>query len=127
MLMPAAVLVVVILGGIAVDSAVVFTAQRELVSAAQAAANDAVAYGIDEGAFRAVAATSLTPLVSNRPSRTRSPCAGSTQRHRWYRQDNRIVVELEEDVAPVFARAIPVARRRTVVRARAAAALVDQG
>jgi hypothetical protein len=127
MLMPAAVLVVVILGGIAVDSAVVFTAQRELVSAAQAAANDAVAYGIDESAFRAGRGYISDPARVELAVTHALALRGLNARHRWYRQGNRIVVELEEDVAPVFARAIPVARRRTVVRARATAALVDQG
>ena len=51
MLMPAAVLVVIILGAIAVDQAVVFTRQRELIAAAEAAANDAAGYGIDRDAF----------------------------------------------------------------------------
>lgn len=41
MLMPAAVLVLVVLGAIAVDSAVVFMAQRNLVAAAGDASNDA--------------------------------------------------------------------------------------
>jgi Flp pilus assembly protein TadG len=56
-LMPAAVLIFLVLGALAVDSAAVFLAQRQLANAAVAAANDAVAavdvdayYG--EGSFR---------------------------------------------------------------------------
>lgn len=53
MLMPAAVLVLVVLGAIAVDSAVVFASQRRLVATTQAAANDAVGYGFDRPRFTA--------------------------------------------------------------------------
>ena len=51
MLMPAAVLVVMVLGAIAVDQSIVYTQQRELVAAAEAAANDAAGYGLDREAF----------------------------------------------------------------------------
>ena len=51
MLMPAAVLVVMVLGAIAVDQSIVYTQQRELVAAAEAAANDAAGYGLDRDAF----------------------------------------------------------------------------
>ena len=51
MLMPAAVLVVMVLGAIAVDQSLVYTRQRELVAAAEAAANDAAGYGLDRDAF----------------------------------------------------------------------------
>jgi len=50
MLVPAAVLVLVILGAIAVDFSVAFLGQRELTSAAAAAANDASS-AIAEGPF----------------------------------------------------------------------------
>lgn len=50
MLVPAAVLVLVILGAIAVDFSVAFLGQRELTSAAAAAANDA-STAIAEGGF----------------------------------------------------------------------------
>ena len=53
MLMPAAVLIVILLGSIAVDFAVVFLGQRDLGAAAAAAANNAATYGLDEAAFRA--------------------------------------------------------------------------
>lgn len=51
MLMPAAALIFVILGAIVVDFGAAQLGQRELVSAAQAAANDAANYGIDSDAF----------------------------------------------------------------------------
>jgi Flp pilus assembly protein TadG len=52
MLMPAAVLVLLMLGGIAFDYAHLFLAKRELSSVAEAAANDAVTHGVDLAAVR---------------------------------------------------------------------------
>jgi hypothetical protein len=52
MLMPAAVLIVLLLGAIAVDLTVVHLRQRAAVSAAASAANDAVTYGLDQSALR---------------------------------------------------------------------------
>lgn len=61
MLMPAAVLIVLLLGSIAVDFSAVFLRQRELYSAASAAANDAATYGVDEALFRAAKGYQLDP------------------------------------------------------------------
>jgi len=124
MLMPAAVLVVVVLGAIAVDSAVTFTAQRELVSAAQAAANDAAAYGIDENAFRAGDGYVLDPGRVEQAVVRALTSDGVHARHRWYSEADRIVVELDEQVSGVFARAIPGGRGRTIVHARADATFI---
>ncbi len=126
MLMPAAVLIVVILGGIAVDSAVVFTAQRELVSAAQAAANDAAAYGIDENAFRAGQGYVLDPARVEQAIVRALVSDGVRARHRWHAQGDQIVVELDEEVSGVFVRAIPGGRHETTVHARAGAVLIDE-
>ena len=51
LLMPAAVLVFIVLGAIAVDFSIAFLAQREVADATAAAANDA-ATAIDEDAYR---------------------------------------------------------------------------
>jgi hypothetical protein len=51
LLVPAGILVLMILGAIAVDSAVVFLGQRELGSAVAAAANDAAAAAFAEAPF----------------------------------------------------------------------------
>jgi Flp pilus assembly protein TadG len=51
MLMPAAVLVLVILGSIAVDSAVAFLGQRELSNFTATAAATAASAGLDQAAF----------------------------------------------------------------------------
>ena len=52
MLMPAAVLVLIVLGGIAFDYAHLYLAKRELSSLAESAANDAVTFAADEAAVR---------------------------------------------------------------------------
>ncbi|MGY6500319.1 MAG: pilus assembly protein TadG-related protein [Acidimicrobiales bacterium] len=52
LLFPAALLVVLTLGAIAVDAGVVFLHQRELAAAAGAAANDAITLGLDPEALR---------------------------------------------------------------------------
>ncbi|MBI2704773.1 MAG: Tad domain-containing protein [Actinobacteria bacterium] len=51
-LMPAAVLVVLLLGAIAFDLSWVYVAQRELIDVASSAANDAVTYGLEPGSLR---------------------------------------------------------------------------
>lgn len=52
MLMPAAVLIVILLGSIAVDVAIAFLGEREALSLATAAANDAATAALDEEHFR---------------------------------------------------------------------------
>ena len=52
LLMPAAVLIVLLLGSIAVDFSSAYLAERELSALAGAAANDAATFGLDEAAFR---------------------------------------------------------------------------
>jgi hypothetical protein len=123
MLMPAAVLIVVILGAIAVDRAVVFGAQRDLVASAQAAADNGASLGVDIDRLRAdgdvvadldaidqaiaLAATAFDP--------------GTTVT--WYLQGDDVVVELEREVDLVFAPGVPGAAPSERVRARATAEL----
>jgi Flp pilus assembly protein TadG len=52
MLMPAAVVVLLVLGAISFDFAHLYLAKRELQAAAESAANDAVTFGIDQAAVR---------------------------------------------------------------------------
>ena len=51
MLMPAGVLIVIILGALAVDSAILFLGERELADLTAAAANDAATVALDEETF----------------------------------------------------------------------------
>ena len=53
MLMPVAVLIFIILGAFAVDFSAARLARREMIAAAQGAAQDAAIAGLDEGAFYA--------------------------------------------------------------------------
>ncbi|MBP7632198.1 MAG: hypothetical protein KA758_17215, partial [Acidimicrobiales bacterium] len=121
--MPAAVLIVVMLGAIAVDRAVVFGAQRDLVASAQAAADNGASLGVDLDRLRAdgeiepdlaaidqaiaLAATTFEP--------------GTTVT--WYLQGDDVVVELERTVDLVFAPGVPGAAPTEPVRARATAEL----
>ena len=66
MLMPAGVLIVLLLGSIAVDFSIVFMAERELVSAAAAAANDAATAGVDQEILRATGTFVLDPVEVER-------------------------------------------------------------
>jgi len=65
MLLPAAVLVMVVLGALVVDQAHIFLAQRQLASAAQAAATDAVSQ-LDSAAFYRTGAVALDPTAADR-------------------------------------------------------------
>jgi len=51
LLFPAAVLIVIVLAAVAVDSAIAFLGQREVANAAVAAANDAAGQGVGNRAF----------------------------------------------------------------------------
>jgi len=51
LLFPAAVLIVLVLAAITVDSAIAFLAQRELANATAAAANDAASRAVDDQTF----------------------------------------------------------------------------
>jgi len=51
LLFPAAVLVMLVLAAMTVDTSIAFLAQRELRNATAAAANDAASLGLDDGAF----------------------------------------------------------------------------
>ena len=110
MLMPAAVLIVILLGSIAVDFAVVFLGQRDLGTAAAAAANDAATYGLDEAAFRrgegyqfrrdqvstAVLAVLQTRGLCDDDVATTVEVDGFT-----------VIVRMEREVDYIFAKAIP--------------------
>ena len=76
MLMPAAVLVFVVLGAIAVDFAVAFLGEREVSNAAAAAANDAAGAALDRDRFYADGAIQLDPAAAGRVGRAAVAAAG---------------------------------------------------
>jgi hypothetical protein len=127
MLMPAAVLVLVILGAIAVDNAAVFLAQRELVDAAAGAANDAAAAALEDAAFyRAGGQLTIDPQRAQRIAEegvaARAP-SGMTLLGRPVVQvaGRQVCVELRASVPRIFGRALPGLGADPVVTARATA------
>lgn len=60
-LMPAAMLIVLLLGAIAVDLTIVHLRQQQAIEAAASAANDAVTGGLDQAALRAGLGYQLDP------------------------------------------------------------------
>lgn len=125
MLMPAAVLVLIVLGAIAVDHAVVFGVQRSLISDAQDAANDAVAYGIDPTAVRSGRLGYDVDRV-DRAVRRSLAAHGSRATVSWHLDGDRIVVELHDEAPRVFGRALPGQRDTVGVNATADALLRNQ-
>jgi hypothetical protein len=130
MLMPAAVLIVLLLGAIAVDLTVVHLRQRAAISAAGSAANDAVTYGLDQAALRRGEGYRLVPERVRRavaesiesqgladdlaqPPEVTEPAPGT------------VTVVLHVRAAYLFARALPHGPTDTVVTATATAT-VDQ-
>jgi Flp pilus assembly protein TadG len=76
MLMPAAVLVFVVLGAIAVDFAVAFLGEREVSNAAAAAANDVAGAALDRERFYADGAVRLDPATADEVGRSAVAAAG---------------------------------------------------
>jgi hypothetical protein len=129
LLIPTATLVVLVLGALSVDLAVVHLAQRQAFAAASAAANDAATAGLDPTALhggdgprldadraRRAAAASLAGESALDPTATPEVrIEGTTV---------TVVVRFEVDY--VFARGIPGAADGTTVRATASADAVER-
>ena len=129
MLMPAAVLIVLVLGAITVDLTVVRLGQRELIAAAGDAANDAATYGLDESALRAGrgyaidAARAEAAVLASLDAkglldRLAAPPAVTID------DDGTVEVRLVRAVPYVFAKALPGIDHETTVRGIGAARLV---
>jgi hypothetical protein len=128
MLMPAAVLVVIVLGALAVDQSIAFLAQREVTDATTAAANDA-AGAVDEARFREsgdvridcglAAALGQSSLEARAPEWLLEPrlevvdCAA-----------DHVRIRVSADAATVFAKALPGGRRRVHVETTVTATAV---
>ncbi len=123
MLMPAAVLIVVLLGALAVDQAVVFGGQRELVTAAQRAANDAVALGVAVDDLRADGVVRLDPMRVDRAVSAALADVDGIMASSWERRGDVLVVRVARRVPVVFAGAIPGVDRSRRVTATATAEL----
>ena len=129
MLMPAAVLIVLLLGAISVDFAVVWLAERELANVAAAAANDAATQALDRSAFYADGTVRLDPDRARQVAETavavRGPDwlePGSTRLEvRVDPNEPVVTVTVEAEAGFVFARAIPGVDRSAAVGATARA------
>jgi hypothetical protein len=130
--MSAAVLVLVVLGAIAVDAAVVFLGQRELGSATAAAANDAAGAAFADAPFYEGGQVELDPAAAAR-------VADASIRARLARGvdfvgsprvtivGRQVCVEAEAVVKRIFGAAIPGVSRTVTIHARSAASLADAG
>lgn len=124
MLMPAAVLVVILLGSLAVDRAVVFGAQRDLINTAQAAANDAVTLGVDVEAVRMGGELRYDRVrIDDAIHRAVAGDAGVIVTG-WTIDGDQLVVHLEKRVEYVFAKGVPGGADSIVVRATGRARLL---
>ena len=123
MLMPAAVLVFVVLGAFCVDFGAIHLGQRELVTAAQGAANDAAAAGFDEGAFYGGdGAVTLDPTLARRAADASLADNAPDARIVGFSVDvatSTVEIELTLAVGTVFSKALPGAPDTVEVTARA--------
>lgn len=123
LLMPVAVLIVVILASLAADRAVVFGAQRDLVAAAQVAANDAAGLGVDPGRLHDDGRIEYDRVRIDQAVRAALAGTDGQVDARWSVRDGEIVVRLERSVELIFARGVPGASPTQRVTATASAEL----
>jgi Flp pilus assembly protein TadG len=127
MLVPAAVLVLVILAAIAVDSAIVMLASRDVNNRAAAASNDIASIAIDDDAFynqsgaialRQAEADKFIDVAfsSSQPPKGYDRLVGHATVN-----GREVTVTAEADVRLLFARAIPGVRHVSTVKAAARA------
>lgn len=123
MLMPAAVLIMVFLGAIAVDRAVIFGAQRDLITTAQAVANDAASLGVDMDRLRNDGEVEVDLGEMAEAVELAMTAAEPGTEISWTVRGDEVVVELRRDVTLVFSPGVPGAPRVQTVTARASAEL----
>ncbi|MBK9181086.1 MAG: hypothetical protein IPM45_16275 [Acidimicrobiales bacterium] len=125
LLFPAAVAVVLVLSAIAVDLSIALLGQRELAAAAAAAANDAVAAGLDEAAFRSTGEYRLDPARVDAAVRSsidgQRPGLPDRLEVGVVVRGDRVTVRLVGSVPYLFAPAVPGGPRRAEVAATAEA------
>lgn len=125
-LMPAAVLVFVILGAFAVDFAAIQLGQREMVSDAQAAANDAAAAGYDNAAFYEEGEIVFDSGAASRAAAQSLAANGAEYRLRSVQIDGgAIVVVVAGEVPTIFSKAVPGGPDQIDISARASSDLAQ--
>lgn len=133
LLFPAAFLIVLVLGAIAVDAGVVFLGQRELAAAAGAAANDAATLGLRTDTLRRDGRIEIDPVAVEAAvvdSLGRRGVLDTLAAPPVVTLDaaGRIEVTLTREVGHVISPALAGSAGATTVRATAAARLVvDDG
>jgi hypothetical protein len=127
-LVPAGFLVLILLGALAVDSAVTYLGQQRLHDTLAAAATDAATAGIDNGSFYRSGRVVLDPAQVARTvclSVRAQNQSGLLDLRLWVAVDgNRVGLEGTATVDAVFGRAIPGLARRQV-RADVSAVAAD--
>lgn len=128
MLVPAGVLVLVVLASIAVDSAIAFLAQRQLVDLAAAVANDAATAALSEPAFYRTDGGPRIEIDDGAADRlveealvARAPRGIDELSADVRVAGDQICVSLTGRVSYVFAKAVPGADDTATVTGRAAA------
>lgn len=123
MLMPAGVLILLILASLALDRAIVFGAQRNLVAVAQAAANDAVAAGVDPDALRGDGRVVLDPGRVDRAIALVVAAERDDIKVAWQIRGASVEVRLQSNVRYLFGPAVPGGRSTERLSATAEAEL----
>lgn len=131
LLMPVGVLAVLVLAAVAVDSAIAFLGERELAGAVAAAANDAAADALSDGAFYGRGTVELDDAEVARVAEERVRTSVDSVRYRNLAVQARVIrpassacswslrVEASATVRYVFAAAIPGAPGQVTVDAGA--------
>ena len=112
LLFPAAVLIVLVLGAIAVDLSAVHLAKRQVLDLAASAANDAVTAGLDQGRFRTTGEYVIDPTLAaeavEQAVATNEPDGRTTVvRVEIGPGPGQVTVELTAPAERVFAPALP--------------------
>ncbi len=135
MLVPAAVLVLFVLGAIAVDFSIAFLAQRELSAAAAAAANDAAGASVSDDAFysgrepgRIVLDAAHAGAIADAAVAARRVQGVHDVSTNTDVAADRVCVTITGQVDYIFAKAIPgAARGRTITGQAVATAVRNDG
>jgi len=130
LLLPAAVLVMIVLGAIAVDFSIAFLGERELAGATAAAANDAAARAVSNRAFYREGVVILDAATAGELATDEVRSALDPQRYHDVRVtvgvapgENRVIVTAFAEVDYLFARALPGGPQRVRVAATSTASL----
>lgn len=124
MLMPVAVLIFIILGAFAVDFSAARLARREMIAAAQSAAQDAAIAGLDEAAYYDDGSIRFDERDARAQAVASLAAADPTIVLEGFTLDGgSVVVTVAADVSTIFAKAVPGGPDNFRVRAQASAQL----